>query len=117
MGPVANRISNAQFELEAQVYSLDKNEGVHHLHGGAHGFSHKLWTCEVAEQDRLVFSYLREDGEGGYSGKVKCTHEIVLISENAIKTNRIRRKATRFGSTFLHDAGFGCHNFQFTYIH
>ena len=39
IGRVTNRISNAQFNLEGQVYNLDKNNNGNSLHGGFNGFN------------------------------------------------------------------------------
>ena len=39
IGRVANRISNARFNLEGTSYYLDKNDGESCLHGGKNGLS------------------------------------------------------------------------------
>jgi len=39
VGPVSNRISNAEFTLDGVTYHLDKNNGNNCLHGGKKGFS------------------------------------------------------------------------------
>jgi aldose 1-epimerase len=39
VGRVANRITDAQFELDHLAYYLDKNNGKNTLHGGFNGLS------------------------------------------------------------------------------
>ena len=50
-------------------YNLETNNGPNHLHGGSHGFGTKLWEGRV-ETNRVVFSLVSEDGDGGYPGEV-----------------------------------------------
>ena len=38
IGRVAGRIQDASFTLNDETYSLESNEGSHHLHGGSGGF-------------------------------------------------------------------------------
>ena len=44
IGRHANRIENAEFELNGQTYHLAKNDGNNHLHGGMKGFDKVVWT-------------------------------------------------------------------------
>lgn len=39
IGRVANRISNAKFNLDGVDYNLDKNDGNNTLHGGKSGYN------------------------------------------------------------------------------
>ena len=43
IGRHANRIENAQFELNGTEYKVLKNDGNNHLHGGARGFDKEFW--------------------------------------------------------------------------
>ena len=43
VGPVAGRIQGASFTLEDSIYSLDANEGAHHIHSGSGGFHQVIW--------------------------------------------------------------------------
>ncbi len=73
VGRFANRIENAEFELNGKTYKLYKNDGNNHLHGGKEGFQKKLWDARILSdkgQDRLELTYTSEDGEENYPGKL-----------------------------------------------
>ncbi|MEJ2665998.1 MAG: galactose mutarotase [Deinococcales bacterium] len=73
IGRVANRIGGAAFELAGRRVTLPANDGPNHLHGGPGGFHHRLWAAQPlpsADAPALALSYLSEDGEGGYPGRV-----------------------------------------------
>lgn len=73
VGRVANRIGGAAFELAGRRVALPANDGPNHLHGGPAGFHHQVWTAQPlpsADAPALALSYLSEDGEGGYPGRV-----------------------------------------------
>lgn len=55
IGRVGNRIGGAEFSLNGKTYSLAKNDGENHLHGGIKGFDKQMWNVEVRE-DALVCS-------------------------------------------------------------
>lgn len=69
-GRVANRIAGASFWLDDREYKLAANNGENHLHGGAIGFSDRVWQVEEALPSRLVLSIVSPDGEEGYPGEV-----------------------------------------------
>lgn len=74
IGRVAGRISNATFDLNGQSFALSRNEGCHHLHGGANGFAHRLWNAEILSDGKcgVEFLLVSEDGDQGYPGQVVC---------------------------------------------
>ena len=67
IGRVANRIGGAKFTLNGTAYSLYKNDGENHLHGGLRGFNRYVWQAEEVENG-LRFSRVSPDGEEGYPG-------------------------------------------------
>ncbi|MEH7384210.1 aldose epimerase family protein [Bacillus sp. JJ1521] len=88
VGPISGRIKAGQFELDGTVYNLEKNENNNHLHGGAKGFSNLVWDATVIEQPEEVgveFSYVRQDGEGGYPGTVTTKVRYLLNNKNEFK--------------------------------
>ena len=50
VGRVANRIGNAEFELNGRKYQLPVNDGKNHLHGGIHGLTFRTWKMEEKGQ-------------------------------------------------------------------
>lgn len=94
VGRYGNRIRNAQFTVDGQVYHVDANEGNTCLHGGAHGFNNRLWQATVLEdsQDPAVqFSIVSEDGDQGFPGTANVLVTFTLTADNQIK---IEYKAT-----------------------
>ncbi len=73
IGRVANRVAGASFELAGRRVRLAANEGTTQLHGGPGGFAHRVWSAQPLpdpEAPGLALSYLSEDGEEGYPGRV-----------------------------------------------
>ncbi|MEE2702716.1 MAG: aldose epimerase family protein [Myxococcota bacterium] len=71
-GRCANRIGNARFSIDGEVYSLAANRPPNHLHGGDRGWDKVVWDAEQREA-RLELHYSSPDGEEGYPGKVEAS--------------------------------------------
>jgi len=84
-GRVANRIANARFTLNGKEYTLEANDGVHHLHGGTDGFDKKVWTVEEVSASKVAFSYVSQDGESGYPGKLTVYCIYTLTDDNIFR--------------------------------
>lgn len=84
IGRVANRIGGAEFTLEGKIYTLFKNDGNNHLHGGKEGFDKKLWTAEILDGAGLKLSYLSKDGEEGYPANLKISIIYTLSNDNEL---------------------------------
>jgi aldose 1-epimerase len=68
VGHYANRIAGGKFPLQGKEYTLTKNEGDDHLHGGTRGFDKIIWHVEnFPDSDDQVFTlkYLSQHGEEG----------------------------------------------------
>ena len=66
VGRFANRIGNAQFELDGVTYQLAKNDGRNTLHGGPGGFYNVVWEVKALQdsaEPSVTFSYLSKDME------------------------------------------------------
>ncbi len=85
MGPYANRIANAQFQLDGNTYTLDKNNGEHTIHGGSAAFRSKIWDVIKAEEDLLTLSILSEHGAGGFPGNLHLTVTYSVSEDNELK--------------------------------
>jgi aldose 1-epimerase len=88
VGRYANRIAHGKFTLNGATYTLAKNDGENHLHGGIKGFSKRVWTAKDVSGSNgqaLELSYLSKDGEEGYPGNLSVTVVFTLTEKNELK--------------------------------
>jgi aldose 1-epimerase len=88
IGRYANRIGGARFILDGQTFSLPRNNGAHHIHGGLKGFDKRVWQAEPArgaDAVGLELTYTSKDGEEGYPGTLRCTVRYELNNRNEWK--------------------------------
>lgn len=110
VGRVANRIENAQFELDRKVYQLIANDNGNCLHSGI-GFHHRLWKVEKHTNTSITLSYYSPDGEDGFPGNlaVAVTYTIqnksLFISYQAIPDHTTPIALTNH--TYFNLDGFG----------
>ena len=86
-GRVSNRIAGGTFELDGQRYTLAKNNGDNHLHGGLVGFDKKLWkaTPRLSERGPAVdFEAVSPDGDEGYPGEVRAKVTYTLTPDGEL---------------------------------
>jgi aldose 1-epimerase len=84
VGRFANRIGNAEFTLNGVKYTLAKNNGPNHLHGG---FNKKWWTAEdvsTGEAQALRLSVVSPDGDEGYPGNLMVQVTYALDDANEL---------------------------------
>jgi aldose 1-epimerase len=101
VGRYGNRIAKGQFTLDGKTYTLARNNGENHLHGGTVGFNKKLWNASVVKTgsgESLELTYTSVDGEEGYPGTLKAT---VVYSLTADKGLEIRYAATTDKATVV----------------
>ena len=67
VGRYANRITNAQFELNGTLYQLEANIPPHQLHGGSRGFANQLWKGTQTDNE-VVFELGSKHGDAGFPG-------------------------------------------------
>jgi aldose 1-epimerase len=84
IGRFANRICNATFSLDGKKFELEPNDGPNSNHSGTSGFNKKLFSYEV-RGERLIFSLLSPDGEGGFPGNLKVEVHYQWNNENELK--------------------------------
>jgi aldose 1-epimerase len=82
-GRYANRIAEASFLLHGTPHRVTRNEGRHHLHGGAKGFDKKIWTA-TPEPDAgaVVFAYRSPAGEEGFPGTLQLSARFSLSEDD-----------------------------------
>lgn len=85
IGRYGNRIANGQFTLNDSIYTLAKNNGENHLHGGIKGFNNVVWDAKKLDDQTLELTYLSVDGEEGYPGNLNVKVVYKLTDENELK--------------------------------
>lgn len=73
VGRYANRIADASFDLGGQRYPLSANENGNTLHGGAKGFSDRIWTITAENETRVEYTLVSPDGDQGFPGTLTAT--------------------------------------------
>jgi len=85
VGRYANRIAHASFTLDGNTYTLSKNDGDNHLHGG---FNKRVWTAKDVSGSAgqaLELTYLSKDGEEGFPGNLPVKVVYTLTDKNELK--------------------------------
>ena len=85
IGRCANRIGGAAFTIDGERFEIEANEGPNALHGGAAGWSKRLWKIISATDRRCVLAYTSPDGEGGFPGAVEARVTFALIDAQALE--------------------------------
>lgn len=84
IGPSANRIGDAKFELDGVTYLLDVNDGGNNLHSHADkGYHKRLWKAEEGENS-VTFSLEDTDGNLGFPGAKKIAVTYTLDEQNGL---------------------------------
>ncbi len=83
VGRFANRIGQARFDLDGRTFTLAKNNGAHHIHGGVRGFAKRNWQAEPRGADAVRLTYSSPDGEESYPGtlQVAVTYKLTAGDE------------------------------------
>lgn len=89
IGRFANRIRNARFTLDRQLYELAANNlDKHHIHGGPKGFAKQVWTPALLQATEnaasLKLTYDSPDGEEGYPGRLTASITYTLTDNNEL---------------------------------
>lgn len=104
LGRVGGRISNGEFYIGADKYSLARNDGAtgNHLHGGKSGLNKKEFSVAALTSDghsaAVTFHYLSPHMEEGYPGNVQIWVTYILTSDD---TFSIHYKASTDKATHL----------------
>ncbi|WP_372760445.1 aldose epimerase family protein [Pseudoalteromonas sp.] len=102
-GRVANRISDASFELNGERYRLSANDGKNCLHGGVDNFAQRFWQIDFAQSTKtsVTLTLHSADGDQGFPGNVVMQVRYHLSSDNRLTINYSARtdKATPLNMT------------------
>ncbi len=95
VGRVANRIGGGSFRLDGKEYTLARNNGPSHLHGGEVGFDKKVWQVTTEEESHesvsLTLEYTSPSGEEGYPGELTASVTYTLTGNNELKLEMVAR--------------------------
>lgn len=84
IGPSANRIAGAKFEIDGQTYHIDVNDGKNNLHSHMQdGYHKKIWDA-VVEGNSVTFTVKDEDGYMGFPGNKTLSLTYTLDDENGL---------------------------------
>lgn len=97
IGRYANRLANGRFSLNGQLFNIEKGDNPHALHGGAVGFSHRLWQCLSVEPQQCVLYYYSPEGESGFPGAL---HVYLTISVSVLTVD-LEYRATTSADTVI----------------
>lgn len=85
IGPSANRIAGAGFEIDGKAYQLDVNDGANNLHSHMEeGYHKRVWAAEEG-QDSVTFTLEGKDGEMGFPANKKIAVTYSLSADNELK--------------------------------
>ena len=84
VAPYANRISDAKFEIDGEVYVLDANNNENNLHSGYNTLAKKIWQVKEQTDNKIIFAYDAKDLEQGFPGNIHYEVTYEVTNENAL---------------------------------
>ena len=85
IGPSANRIGDACFEIAGKTYQIDVNDGKNNLHSHREeGYHKQVWDAEEGT-DSVTFTLEGTDGAMGFPGNKKVVMTYSLSEDNALQ--------------------------------
>ena len=85
IGQYANRLCGGKFTVAGKEYQVTQNEkGKTCLHGGGE-YNSAVWKAIIIDDDAVEFSYVSEDGNEGFPGKVDVTVVYRLTDRNELE--------------------------------
>ncbi|MCM1040703.1 MAG: galactose mutarotase [Ruminococcus sp.] len=86
IGPSANRIGNACFQINGKTYQLDVNDGPNNLHSNKElGYHKRVWDIAGESSDSVTFSLEAPDGDMGFPGNKRITMTYSLSEDNRLQ--------------------------------
>ena len=80
IGRYANRIAQGKFTLDAQTYSIPRNDGgINSLHGGDRGFDKAVWQAREIPHG-IELRHTSPDGDQGFPGTLKAVVRYTVVA-------------------------------------
>lgn len=101
VAPYANRIADAKFEIDGEVYSVDANNNENCLHSGYNTLAKKHWQIKDHTENTIVFVYDAKDLEQGFPGNIhyEVTYQLTENNELEISYYALSDKKTTINMT------------------
>ena len=96
-GRFANRIANGRFTLDGIAYQLDRKPGEKHtLHGGPHGFGHRIWKLGAYDASSVELILELPDGDSGFPGALtaRCVYRLVEPATLRVELSAVSDRPT-----------------------
>jgi aldose 1-epimerase len=87
IGRYGNRIAGGKFFLDGKEFTLARNDGKNHLHGGPSGFDRQVWKSSLSsagDAAQVRFARLSPAGEEGYPGNLRVSVCYTLSDSGAL---------------------------------
>lgn len=88
VGPYANRIANARFELNGETYQLEVNNHKANLHSGTTSFYRQVYDAKEIKTDdgaAVEMTLHSKDGDSGFPGNKEVKVTYTLTNDNGLK--------------------------------
>lgn len=108
IGRYGNRIAKGHFTLYGEEHQLAINNGPNALHGGPTGFHARVWDAVQPDDQTVIFTYVSEDGEEGYPGRLEV--EMTYRLEEEVNALVIEYRATTDKATVVNLTNHGFFN-------
>ena len=101
VAPYANRIANAKFAIDGEIYETDANNNENSLHSGVNGIAKKIWQVKEQTENKIIFTYDAKDLEQGFPGNIhyEVTYELTEKNELSIAYYAVSDKKTTINMT------------------
>ena len=96
VGPYANRIAKGTYTIGEETYNFPQNNNGQTLHGGLKGLDMVVWDVDSVNENSIVLSYLRPDGQDGMPGNLQIVMTYTLTHDNEFRVDYLAQtdKAT-----------------------
>jgi aldose 1-epimerase len=84
IGRCANRITGGSFPLDGRTYTLARNQGQDHLHGGLRGFDKVVWDAEPFAAG-VTLRHSSPAGDEGYPGRLDVKVRYSLSDDDELE--------------------------------